>query len=72
MEGLSAEEVKQLPLGHGAREYQRWWNTMGVLDDKEDTILVMDGHRIVVPMSINVYSTTSSLPIQYRVGHSNL
>ena len=72
LEGLSAEEVKQLPLGHGAREYQRWWNTMGVLDDKEDTILVMDGHRIVVPMSINVYSTTSSLPIQYRVGHSNL
>ena len=39
LEGLSAEEVKQLPLGHGAREYQRWWNTMGVLDDKEDTIL---------------------------------
>ena len=23
LEGLSAEEVKQLPLGHGAREYQR-------------------------------------------------
>ena len=50
LEGLSAEEVKQLPLGHGARDYQRWWNTMGVLDDKEDTILVMDGHRIVVPL----------------------
>ena len=50
LDGRSAGEVKQIPQAHGAREYQRWWNTMGVLDDKEDTILVMDGHMIVVPL----------------------
>ena len=35
LDGLSAGEVKQLPQDHGAREYQRWWNTIGVLDDKD-------------------------------------
>ena len=51
LDGLTAEEVKRLPLEHGARDYQKWWNTIAVLDDKEDTILVMDGHRIVVPIT---------------------
>ena len=50
LDGLTAEEVKQLPKDHGAREYQKWWNTIGVLDDKEDTIMIMDDHRIIVPV----------------------
>ena len=50
LDGLNADEVKKLPHEHGARGLQKWWNTIGVLDDKEDTIMVMDGHRIVVPL----------------------
>ena len=49
LDGLTANEIKKLPIEHGPKEYQKWWNTIGVLDDKEDTILVMDGHRIIVP-----------------------
>ena len=49
LDGLTADEVKRLPMEHGAKEYQKWWNTIGVLDDKEDTILVMDGYRIITP-----------------------
>ena len=49
LDGLSTAEIKRLLFEHGAREYQRWWDSIGVLDDKEDTILVMDGNRIVVP-----------------------
>mgnify|MGYP003320628885 CR=1 FL=1 len=49
LDGLTADEIKKLPIEHGAKEYQKWWNTIGVLDDKEDTILVMDGHRIIIP-----------------------
>ena len=50
LDNLTADEVKKLPMEHGAKEYQKWWNTIGVLDDKEDTILVMDGHRIIIPL----------------------
>ena len=48
MDGLSAEEVKKLPHHHGAREFYKWWNSIEVL---EEAILVMDGHRIVVPLA---------------------
>ena len=50
LDGLTAEEVKKLPHGHGAREFQKWWNTIELLEEKEDTIMVMDGHKIVVPL----------------------
>ena len=48
LDGMTAEEVKRLPHHHGAKEFYRWWNSMEVL---EEAILVMDGHRIVVPLS---------------------
>ena len=50
LDGLTTEEVKKLPHEHGAREFHRWWDSIGVLEDREDTILVMDGHRIIVPL----------------------
>ena len=51
LDGLTAEEVKRLPHHHGAREFQKWWDSIEVLEDREDTILVMDGHRIIIPLS---------------------
>ena len=51
LDGLTADEVKRLPHQHGAREFQKWWDSMEVLDDKEDTILLRDGHRIIVPLT---------------------
>ena len=50
LDGLTADEVKKLLHEHGAREFHKWWDSIGVLD-REDTILVMDGHRIIVPLS---------------------
>ena len=49
LDGLTTDEVKKLPHEHGAREFQKWWDSIEPLEDREDTILVMDGHRIVVP-----------------------
>ena len=51
LDGLTAEEVKRLPHHHGAREFQKWWDSIEVLEDRKDTILVMDGHRIIIPLS---------------------
>ena len=34
---------------HGAREFHKWWDRIGLMSEKEDTIMEMDGHRIVVP-----------------------
>ena len=48
LDGLTAEEVKKLPHHHGAKEFYKWWNSMEVL---EEAILVMDGHRILVPLT---------------------
>ena len=31
LDGLTAEEVKKLPHEHGAREFQKWWNTIAPL-----------------------------------------
>ena len=47
LDGMTAEEVKRLPHHHGAKEYYKWWDCIEVL---EEAILVMDGHRIVVPL----------------------
>ena len=49
LDALTAEEVKKLPFEHGAREFQKWWDKIGLMDEEEDTIMVMDGHKIVVP-----------------------
>ena len=49
LDGLNQEEVKKLPENHGAKEFRRWWNEIGLLDNKEDSILVMEGTKIVVP-----------------------
>ena len=49
LDGLTTAEVKKLPSEHGAKAYQKWWDSIGVLDDKEETILIKDGNRIVVP-----------------------
>ena len=51
LDGLTADEVKKLPHQHGAREFQKWWDSIEVLDEKEDTILLRDGHRIIVPLA---------------------
>ena len=49
LDALAAEEVKKLPYEHGAREFHKWWDRIGLMSEKEDTIMEMDGHRIVVP-----------------------
>ena len=49
LDGLTSEEVKRLPHQHGAREFQKWWDSIEVLEDRVDTILIRDGHRIIVP-----------------------
>ena len=49
LDALTAEEVKKLPYEHGAREFHKWWDRIGLMSEKEDTIMEMDGHRIVVP-----------------------
>ena len=51
LDGLTADEVKKLPHQHGAREFQKWWDSIEVLEDREDTILVMDGNRIIIPQA---------------------
>ena len=51
LDGLTADEIKRLPHQHGAREFQKWWDSIEVLEDREDTILVMDGHRIIIPLT---------------------
>ena len=32
-----------------AREFQKWWDSIEVLEDRVDTIIIRDGHRIIVP-----------------------
>ena len=49
MKGLSKDDVKRLPSEHGAKQYLSVWDHLGVLDDREDTVLLFEGHRIVVP-----------------------
>ena len=48
LDALTAEEVKKLPYEHGAREFHKWWDRIGLMSEKEDTIMEMDGYRIVV------------------------
>ena len=49
LDGLSQDEVKKLPDTHGARSVCRWWNDIGLLDNKEDTIMIMGDSKIMVP-----------------------
>ena len=28
LDGLTANEIKKLPIEHGAKEYQKWWNML--------------------------------------------
>ena len=46
---MSQEEVKRLPAEHGAKQLLSVWDFLGTLDDRPDTILLYEGHRIVVP-----------------------
>ena len=49
MKGLSKDDVKRLPSEHGARQVLSVWDHLGVLDQREDTIMLFEGHRIVIP-----------------------
>ena len=49
-QGLSKDDVKRLPTEHGARQFMSVWDYLGVLDDRPDTIMLYEGHRIVVPV----------------------
>ena len=48
-QGLSKDDIKRLPTEHGARQFMSIWDHLGVLDDRPDTIMLYEGHRIVVP-----------------------
>ena len=51
LDGLTAQEVKKLPHEHGAREFQKWWDSIEALENRKDTILVRDGTRIIIPLA---------------------
>ena len=49
--GVTKAELKKLPSENGARAYMSVWDHLSLLDDKEDSILVFNMNRIVVPQS---------------------
>ena len=48
-QGLSKDEVKKLPSGHRARQYLSVWDYLGVMDEKPDTVMLYEAHRLVKP-----------------------
>lgn len=49
--GVTKGELKRLSADNGARAYMSIWDHLSTLDDKEDSILVFNMDRIVVPQS---------------------
>ena len=47
--GMTKEEVIKLPKGDPAREYREVWDRLTTIDDKPDTIMLVDNLRLVVP-----------------------
>ena len=47
--GMTKEEVTKLPKGDPARIYRELWDRLTTVDDKPDTIMVVDNLRLVVP-----------------------
>jgi hypothetical protein len=41
--------LADLDPAHPAREYQNVWDQLGLLDEEENTLMVMQGSRIIVP-----------------------
>ena len=46
---LTKADLKKLPTTHGARQYLSKWDNISVLDDRPDSILLLDLDRIVIP-----------------------
>ena len=47
--GMSVDDVNKLPKGDPARIYKEVWNQLTTVDDKPNTIMVVDNLRLVVP-----------------------
>jgi len=47
--GMTQEEVFKLPKGDPARIYREGWNKLTTVDDKPNSIMVVDNLRLVVP-----------------------
>ena len=47
--GLSKSDVKKLPSENGARAYLSMWDNMSTLDEHQDSLLILNLDRIVVP-----------------------
>ncbi len=45
----SGVDISKLPASHPAHQYKTVWHQLGLFDDQEDTLVVFDGKKIVVP-----------------------
>ena len=49
---LTKQEVKKLPKDNRARDYLSMWDGLSVLDDEDDTIMILNLDRIVIPQGV--------------------
>ena len=47
--GLTKEALKLLPADHPARSMTQQWNEIGIMDRRNDGLLIFQGTRIIVP-----------------------
>jgi hypothetical protein len=47
--GLTKEALKLLPADHPARSMTQQWNEIGIMDRRNDSLLIFQGTRIIVP-----------------------
>lgn len=46
---LTNDNVQNLPADHPAQAYKGVWNRLSLLDEEDETLVLLDGNRIIVP-----------------------
>ena len=48
-QGMNKSDVKKLPSAPGAKWHLSVWKHLGIMDDKPDSLMLFEGHCILVP-----------------------
>ena len=49
---LNKAQVSELSVDHPAHEFRYIWPTVGILERDDMNLLVMEGHRIIIPLKV--------------------